>query len=346
MNAPRRSAPLTDRPPTGTLTGARGPALPAAARLELDFDADRLARDLEALSRTTWDLQNTYSSDGSLSSAVIDWRVLPLRNVGGDPHRTDPGGPGLIDFADTPWLAQAPYFAEVLAAVPAPLRAARLMALGPGAIGARHRDTKQGLGWGAARLHIPVTTTPEARLYLGGAQHHWQPGSFWYGDFTREHRVENPGTGRRVHLVIDAQPSTELLALFPAPVRAALDPAKIPLARDTVPLSAEDGAQCAVAFAMPASFADLEEAEGAFTRTQPTLAARVEAGGDGRALTLVLDGEPMFGLVHVGELEFRLTAWTEERTIQFIDAADGMQVVLRSRAEGRVHRAVLPAERV
>ncbi|MGH6657709.1 MAG: aspartyl/asparaginyl beta-hydroxylase domain-containing protein [Actinocrinis sp.] len=360
MNAPGVPAPLPDRPPTdapshphpypqpGASAGALdGATLPASARLGLDFDPDRLARDLDALSGTTWALQNTYSSDGTVASAAIDWRVLPLRNVGGDPRRTDPGGPGLVDFADTPWLGRAPYLAEVLAAVPAPLRAARLMALGPGALGPDHFDTKQGLAWGFARLHVPVSTTPEARLYLDGAQHHWQPGSFWYGDFSRTHRVENPGTGRRVHLVVDVMPTKELLGLFATSAGASIDPAKVPLARDPVPLSAREAARCAVTFELPESFADLEEPEGGFLRPQPSLAARIDVGdGATPSPVLTLDGEPTFGLVHVGDLEFRFTAWTEERTIQITGIGDGVRVVLRSRVQDRECRAELPAERV
>ena len=87
--------------------------LPEAARLGLDFDVQRLEGGLEVLSRAAWRLQNTYSADGRLSPAAIDWRVLPLRNIGGDPHRTDAGGPGLADYAPTRWLKQAPYFAEI-----------------------------------------------------------------------------------------------------------------------------------------------------------------------------------------------------------------------------------------
>src|SRR5579864_2089632 len=124
--------------------------LPEAASLDLGFDVERLAGDLGVLSRIGWGLQNTYSADGVLSPASIDWRVLPLRNIGGDPYRTDAGGPGLLGHAPTPWLRQAPYLAEVLDAIPAQLRSARLMALGPYALGGEHTDTKHGLAWGNA----------------------------------------------------------------------------------------------------------------------------------------------------------------------------------------------------
>jgi hypothetical protein len=319
--------------------------LPEAVQLSLDFDAERLAGELEVLSRTTWKLQNTYSSDGTLSPATIDWRVLPLRNIGGDPHRTDAGGPGLIDFAPTPWLGLAPYFAEVLDSIPAQLRSVRLMALGPGAIGTDHSDTKQSVAWGAARLHIPVTTTAGARLHIDGHEHHWQPGTFWFGDFSRPHRVENAGPGRRVHLVIDALPSKALIELFPAPVRSRLDPVQVLFGREPVPLAEPEARGCRVAFDLPASFADWEEPEGGFLAPQQQLPARIEPD-DAGALTLVLSDRPAFGLVHLGGGEFRFTGWTDERTVRVIDAGPDTCVVLRTRASNREYRATVPAVRL
>jgi len=322
--------------------------LPEAAGLDLGFDVERLVGELEGLSRIRWGLQNTYSADGALSPAAIDWRVLPLRNIGGDPYRTDAGGPGLLGHAPTPWLRQAPYFARVLDAIPAQLRSARLMALGPYALGGEHLDTKYGLAWGTARLHVPVTTTPQARLYIDGHEHHWQPGELWFGDFSRLHRVENPGPGRRVHLVIDAMPSRELLELFPERMREQLDPARIVFAREPYPLGAREARRCLIRFELPQSFADWEEPEGAFRWPQPRRAARIAAdraypGG----LVLFLDGQPTFRLVHLGDREFRFAGWTEERTVQIADAGRGRaRVLLRTRAADREHRAELPAERL
>lgn len=318
--------------------------LPEAARLGLDFDAERLAGELEVLSRTPWGLQNTYSADGQLSPATIDWRVLPLRNIGGDPRRTDAGGPGLTDYAPTPWLEHAPYHSEVLAAIPAQLRSVRLMALGPDAVSPEHTDTKHGVAWGTARLHVPVTTTPGARLYIDGREHHWQPGSLWFGDFSRPHRVENHGPGRRVHLVVDVMPSKALLDLFPAAARARVDPGQILFGREPFPLAGPDADRCRVGFELPASFADWEEPEGEFLRPQPGLPARVavDAGG----LLLFLSGRPAFRLVHLGGLEFRFAGWTDERTIQFSDAGPQPHVVLRTRAADRELRGEIPAVRL
>lgn len=320
--------------------------LPEAVRLDLDFDTARLTADLETLSRHTWRLQTTYSSDGALSPAAVDWRVLPLRSVGGDPDRTDSGGPGLHEHEPTPWLERTPYLARVLASIPAQLRSARLMALAPGALGADHEDTKHAVAWGTARLHIPITTNPAALLYIDGYTHHWTPGSVWLGNFSRRHHVENRGDQTRVHLVIDAMPGKALFELIPDDVRAAADPACILFCREPVPLPADLAASRPYQFPLPASFADWEEHEGNFLRPQPTLSARVTLGGGRAAPVLTLDGEPAFRLVHLGGGEFRLAGWTDERTVQLVDGEHGPQVILRTRAANRQLQLTVAAHRV
>src|ERR1700691_6252459 len=105
--------------------------LPATAQLALRFDPERLRADLERLRASRWTDIRIVSGDGLGDYATkLDWRTIPLRSIGGDGDRGDAGGPDLRDFADTPWLADLPYLAEVLAAIPAPLGSARLLALG------------------------------------------------------------------------------------------------------------------------------------------------------------------------------------------------------------------------
>ncbi|MGW4652424.1 aspartyl/asparaginyl beta-hydroxylase domain-containing protein [Kitasatospora sp. NPDC004289] len=317
--------------------------LPPAARLGLDFDVDRLAADVAELRRRAWSLQRTYGADGVIGEAPIDWRVLPLRSPGGDPDRTDPGGPGLVDFAPTEWLAQAPYLAEVLETIPAEIRSARLMALGPGAASAEHYDNKYGVAWGTARVHVPILTHSEARMYIAGELQQWQPGTFWFGDFSRTHKVENSGTETRVHLVIDTLPSKELFALFPDAVREAVDPADIVFDRGRKPLTEAESEAVLVRFDLPASFANWEEEEGEFLRPQEQLAAAVER--DGEHLVLTLAGKPEFRLVHLDGLEFRFAGWTEERTVQVVPDGDTPRVVLRTRKGAEVQQTELAARR-
>lgn len=317
------------------------PGLPEAARLAIDFDVERLVADVAELRRKAWSLQRTYGADGLLDEAPIDWRVLPLRSPGGDLDRTDPGGPALVDFEPTAWLDQAPYLAEVLDTIPAELRAARLMALGPGAASADHFDNKYGVAWGTARVHVPILTHPEARMYIAGKLQQWQPGTFWFGDFSQVHRVENTGTETRVHLVIDTLPTKELFELFPAEVRDQVDPTEILFSRGRQPLTAEAVQSSLVHFDLPASFANWEEEEGEFLRPQKQLAASVER--DGEHLVLALDGRPEFRLVHVGGQEFRFAGWTEERTIQVVPGGESPRVILRSRKGSQVQQLELAA---
>jgi hypothetical protein len=136
-----------------------------AVRLTHSFDADRLAGELAAVLGHRWQQQRIHAPGGGVGTAAdIDWRVLPLRSPGGDAQRTDPGGPGPVDFAPTPWAARLPYLREILAGIPAPLHAVRLMALGPGAVSQPHCDPKYALHRGFVRLHIPIVTHPEAVL--------------------------------------------------------------------------------------------------------------------------------------------------------------------------------------
>jgi hypothetical protein len=318
------------------------PGLPEAARLAREFDVERLVADVAELRRQAWSLQRTYGADGVIDEAPIDWRVLPLRSPGGDIDRTDPGGPALVEFEPTAWLDKAPYLAEVLDAIPAELRSARLMALGPGAASAEHFDNKYGVAWGTARVHVPVLTHAEARMYIGGKLQQWQPGSFWFGDFSKVHRVENSGQETRVHLVVDTLPSKELFDLFPQEVRERVDPADIVFGRAPQPLAAEAAARYLARFALPESFANWEETEGEFLQPQKQLAAAVEQDGD--HLLLTLDGRPEFRLVHVGDGEFRFAGWTEERTLQVVPHDGAPLVVLRSRVGSRVQRLDVAAE--
>ncbi|MNR24994.1 Aspartyl/Asparaginyl beta-hydroxylase [compost metagenome] len=46
---------------------------------------------------------------------------------------------------------------------------------------------------------------------VDGLQVPMHPGECWFLDLSRPHRVDNPGPGERVHLVLDCQPNDWLL---------------------------------------------------------------------------------------------------------------------------------------
>ncbi|MGV9901693.1 aspartyl/asparaginyl beta-hydroxylase domain-containing protein [Streptomyces sp. NPDC003388] len=324
-----------------TVTDNAAPTMPAeAARLAAGFDPARLLADLDAVRTHQWKLQR-YFGDGVGAQAEVDWRILPLRSPGGDPSRTDPGGPGSQECADTEWLARTPYLREVLAAVPAPLRAVRLMALGPGAVSDVHNDTKYGPAWGVARLHVPITTHHEATLVLDGVTHRWQPGEFWFGDFSRMHKVENTGSASRVHMVVDCLTVPELAAVFPAGWQEYLAHGEVLLNRPETPY-AGDPSRLARRFQVPPPFADWEE-EGEFPDAPERVQAEIAVTPGGVELRVAPDQS--FPLVHIADAEFRFAGWSQERTLQLLDGP-GAGVVLRTRVGREVRELAVNSESV
>ncbi|MET8530030.1 aspartyl/asparaginyl beta-hydroxylase domain-containing protein [Micromonospora sp. NPDC005172] len=311
------------------------PALAEAARLTPSFDADRLACELADVTGHRWQHQRIHAVGGDIgAAATIDWRVLPLRSPDGDADRTDPGGPGPIDFAPTEWLRQLPYLREILAAVPAPLNAVRLMALGPGATSRPHRDPKYALSRGLVRLHIPLVTHEDAVLVLDGVEHCWQPGQFWYGDFSRQHLVRNTGPVTRIHAVIDALFTAELAALFPTAWQVAFADTDILFNRPTPP-----PAPCPVTLPhtvhVPRGFTDFDNDQ---PLDGPPELARVDAP-DGR-LTLSAAGR-VFALTPVGPDEYRFAGWSEQRSLEL---TPGETVLYARRGRSREqHRLPVPA---
>ncbi len=283
---------------------------PESAPLAPRFDLARLHADLDVLRHEHWGTQRAYGQDGFRPEAGVDWLILPLRSIGGDPARTDPGGAGLDEFADTPWLAKTPYFSEIIAAIPAPVRSVRLMALGVGATVHEHCDGKYGFACGTLRLHVPIQTNPGSVVIIDGRSRHWEAGRLWFGDFGRRHYVANTGDTTRVHMVIDCLVSRELIELFPPDFRDRLPFSDVMFARDPVPLTAAELSSFCCRFPMPGEFPQWSEEE---TTAEPDIEGAIEVRDD--RLVLTVDGDPAFGLVHLGLGEFRLVGWTEERTI-------------------------------
>lgn len=316
--------------------------IPDAVRLLPTFDPDALVRDVRALrdkQAADWKLQKTFVTDDNLVETELDWHIMPLRSTGGDKTRTDPGGPGLTPFADTSHTDLAPNLHAVMRAIPSPLRAVRLMALGPDTYGPDHFDNKYALTWGIARLHVPVITLPEAKLFIEQVPYVWEAGSLWFGNFARTHRIENSGRTHRVHFVLDVQVTEALFDLFPAQARAELPFDKIMINRDEQPLRPAPLHQ--VAFEVPKSFTDWEEEDGQFLTDQATVTAEIRTQDDG--LVMHYDGTPYASLIHIGDDEFRFQGWTDERTVQIVDDAGQRRVVLRTRVGSQVRTLAVPA---
>jgi quercetin dioxygenase-like cupin family protein len=172
---------------------------PDRLRLPLDFDPHRLSRDLEVLEGEGWIahfVPQNYEGD---------WSVIPLRGPKGATHPVmmiypPPGG---ADYEDTPFLERTPYFREVLSAFRCPVLAARLMRLAPGSVIKQHQDHDLGFESGTARVHVPITTSPEVEFLLNGTPVVMSPGSAWWLRLSDPHSVSNRGPSARVHLVVD-----------------------------------------------------------------------------------------------------------------------------------------------
>lgn len=176
-------------------------------RLDLPVDLDGLRADLAGLSDDDWVLH--FNS----REYVGDWSGAALRSVGGDPLRLYPDLAHHKPYEDTSLLDRCPAVRALLGALGCSTTAVRFLRLGSGAKILEHRDD---IGWdhGEARLHVPITSNPQVRFVVAGETVPMTPGECWYADLTQPHRVDNDGTGSRVHLVIDCVLEDRLRALF------------------------------------------------------------------------------------------------------------------------------------
>ncbi|MGH3858819.1 aspartyl/asparaginyl beta-hydroxylase domain-containing protein [Actinokineospora sp.] len=310
------------------MTASERPVLGEAARLAPSFDAGRLTRELAEVSGHRWQQQRIHAAGGTIgAAAATDWTVLPLRSPGGNPERTDPGGPGPVDFAPTVWLDRLPYLREILGAIPAPLNAVRLMALGPGATCEPHRDPKYSLHRGMTRLHIPLVTHPSAVLVLDGVEHCWAAGQLWYGDFSREHLVRNTGPATRVHAVIDALLTRELAELFPPDWHSALTDGDVLFNHATPPPTPFPVAS-PYEPSLPCGFTDFDHDQPLDGPLQPCRITNCDG------TVMLTAAHRVFALAPVGPGKYRFAGWSEQRTIQL--AEDG--VLLRVRCDRALHQ--------
>lgn len=173
---------------------------PDRLRLPLAFDPDRLAADMVRVAAAGWIqhfVKRNYEGD---------WSVIPLRAPASARHPVQMiySDPACTDFADTPLLAAAPYFQEVLAGFACEVQAVRLMRLAPGSLIKEHRDHDLSFEDGMVRLHIPVVTNAGVDFRLNGRRCLMPTGSAWYLRLSDPHSVANRGPADRVHMVIDA----------------------------------------------------------------------------------------------------------------------------------------------
>jgi hypothetical protein len=157
-------------------------------KLPVRFDADALAAEVRALPASAWDPHPT----GFVGNEAV--RLIT-------PHGelTDAiEGP----MAPTEHLRRCPYIMAVMGELGGVWGRSRLMALAPGAEVPAHVDTHY--YWRThLRIHVPVITNPGVVFTCGESKVHMAAGECWVFDSFRWHDVQNGGTERRIHLVLD-----------------------------------------------------------------------------------------------------------------------------------------------
>jgi len=157
-------------------------------QLPIRFDADKLAAEVNALPPSAW-----MPHPGGFAGN----EAVPLVSPGGE--LTDefegPMGP-------TEQLERCPYIMDLMAELDGVWGRSRLMGLAPGAVVPVHIDVHY--YWRThLRIHIPVITNPGVLFTCNNETVNMKAGECWVFDSFALHYVQNKGTERRVHLVLD-----------------------------------------------------------------------------------------------------------------------------------------------
>lgn len=182
-------------------SGAPEMVWPDRVKLPVNFDADALRADLDALAGLDW------TEHFVKQNFEGDWSVLPLRGNAKATHPIQMIYPDhtATEFVDWPPLERTPMFREVIAALGSPVRYARLMRLTPGSVIKEHFDMDLMAEMGTARVHVPVTTNPDVEFLLNRERVDMKPGETWYLRLSDPHSVANRGASDRIHLVLDVE---------------------------------------------------------------------------------------------------------------------------------------------
>jgi aspartate beta-hydroxylase len=286
----------------------------ACARLALRFDVAELVKAYRA-TRDRYALA-THVAGHDGKSYHDGWTGVSLRSNGGAWNFAGPGRPSAAPFRDTEVMTTVPAWAQVVAAFPCTKESVRLSVLGPHGTIVPHCDEHIGFRLGRIRLHVPIVTSREVVMTIGGHVCEWRPGEVWFGDFSQTHTVVNGGAEERAHLVLDAQLSDELLRLFP-PEFLAGQPAIAVFPRSRA-VSGLELAAARCRFLVPRGSAasdrlveNLLPAERAiFARPdQAEESLRAELAVIDSELVLCLNERPVFALEPIGDGRFRLCGW-------------------------------------
>jgi uncharacterized protein (TIGR03032 family) len=172
----------------------------STVRLPLVVDAARLAAEVDTIAESSW-RDHPEGAPGNTALALIA--------AGGNPDDDAAKGP----MAPTPHLAALPYTRQILSALGATIGRSRLMRIATETELEAHVDTNY-YWWHHLRIHVPVRTTPDVAFQVGPDIVHMAAGEVWAFDTWRRHRVDNPASSPRIHLVIDTVGSSTLWDLI------------------------------------------------------------------------------------------------------------------------------------
>jgi len=157
-------------------------------QLPVLFDVARLQAEVAALPDEAW----AAHPDGVTGNSAA--RLITVDGAETDTHHGQ--------MLPTRWLTAMPYMCQALAGFGVVWSRSRLMRLAPGVGVPLHADINH--HWHKrVRLHIPIFTRPEVRFHCDGESVHMAAGEAWIFDNWRPHRVENPASAARIHLVAD-----------------------------------------------------------------------------------------------------------------------------------------------
>jgi hypothetical protein len=168
-------------------------------QLPIRFDAELLAAEVNALPASAW-MPHPHGYVGN--------EAVPLVSVGGEMNDAIAGS-----MAPTEHLERCPYIQSVMAELGGAWGRSRLMGLASGSQVKPHVDINY--YWRThLRIHIPVVTNPGVCFNCGGESVHMAAGECWVFDSFAWHDVQNEGSERRVHLVLDTVGSERLWDLI------------------------------------------------------------------------------------------------------------------------------------
>lgn len=168
-------------------------------KLPIQFDAEALAAEVRALPPSAWSPHAT---------GMIGNEAVRLVTRGGQQTDEFHGAMG-----PTEQLGLCPYTRQIMAEFGSVWGRSRFMGLAAGAEVRRHVDVHYywRTHW---RIHIPVITSPKVLFTCGTETVHMAAGECWLFDSFQFHDVQNGGTERRVHLVLDTVGGGRLPELF------------------------------------------------------------------------------------------------------------------------------------